>query len=63
MLSRTKFRKFVKRLRNHARVREIAVAAVLTIAAIAFIAVAMLRGDLAHERGAPYATARKGPSP
>ena len=63
MALKTKLRKFLRRMRTHARTREVAVAAVLTLAAVAFIAVALLRGDLAHERGAPYATARKAPAP
>ena len=40
--------------------REVALAVMLTIAAVAFIAAAMLRSDGAHD-SAPYATARKPP--
>lgn len=63
MALKSKLRKFVRRMRAHGHAREIALAAVLTIAAVAFIAVALLRGDLAHEGEAPYATARKAPAP
>jgi hypothetical protein len=39
--------------------REVALAVMLTVAAIAFIAAALLRGDGSSPETAPYATARK----
>jgi hypothetical protein len=42
--------------------KEVALAVMLTIAAIAFIATAFLRSDGASPETAPYATARK-PAP
>jgi hypothetical protein len=39
--------------------REVALAVMLTVAAIAFIAAAFLRGDGPSSETAPYATARK----
>ena len=41
--------------------REVALAIMLTVAAIAFIAAALLRGDGCFAGDAPYATARKPP--
>jgi len=41
--------------------REVALAVMLTVAAIAFIAAAFLRGDGASPDSSPYATARKPP--
>ena len=41
--------------------REVALAVMLTVAAIAFIAVAFLRGDGASPETSPYTTARKPP--
>lgn len=44
------------------RTREVAVAVVLTLAAVGFIAGAFLRGDTA-ERGATHVSARKNATP
>jgi hypothetical protein len=41
--------------------REVALAVMLTVAAIGFIAAALLRSDGASPDSAPYATARKPP--
>jgi hypothetical protein len=41
--------------------REVALAVMLTVAAVAFIAAAFLRGDGVSPDSSPYATARKPP--
>jgi hypothetical protein len=52
-------RRRLARLWKQRRVREVAVAVVLTVAALGFIAGAFLRGESA-ERGPTHVSARKG---